>query len=80
MFQRVSITLASYKLVAVYHLAVLYVKAVQKSPAIEPVVEGSIAALESTRPISYQSPGQPGGEVTFHLSADRLRMFVNCLE
>ena len=80
MIQRVGITIASYKLAAVCHVAVLYVKAVQKSLTIEPMIEGSVAALESTRPIPNQGPGQPGGEVTLHLCADWLWMFVNRLE
>ena len=80
MFQRVSIAVASYELIVVCHVAVLYVKAVQKSLAIEPMIEGSVAALESTRPIPDQGPGQPGGEVTFHLCDDWLRVFVNRLE
>ena len=80
MIQRVGITIASYKLAAVCHVAVLYVKAVQKSLAIEPVVEGSLAALEPTRPIPNQGPSQPRGEVTFHLSAYWLRLFVSRLE
>lgn len=79
-FSGVSVTLASYKLGVVGYLAVLYVKAVQQTLTIEPVVERSVSALESTRSIPYYGPGEPGGEITLHLSSDWLRLFLSGLE
>jgi len=79
-FSGVRITFAAYKLVVVGHLTVLYVKAMQKSLTIEPVVERSVAALKSSRTIPNHGPGQPGWEVTFHLGADWLWLFFSRLE
>lgn len=80
MLYGVRVRLAPYKGVTVSYVTTLDVETVHKRLTIKPMIEGSVIALKSSRPISEQGPVQPWWKVASDLSADWLRMFIYCLE